>query len=50
MPEIRYYVATDGQEPFADWFADLEAVARAKATRAYRPVGARQLLQCEVDW
>jgi putative addiction module killer protein len=34
MPEIRYYVATDGQEPFADWFADLEAVARAKATRA----------------
>jgi putative addiction module killer protein len=34
MPEIRYYVASDGQEPFADWFADLEAVARAKVTRA----------------
>jgi len=34
MSEIRYYVASDGQEPFADWFADLEAVARAKATRA----------------
>jgi len=34
MPEIRYYVASDGQEPFADWFLDLEAVARAKVTRA----------------
>jgi putative addiction module killer protein len=34
MPEIRYYVAADGREPFARWFADLEAVARAKATRA----------------
>jgi putative addiction module killer protein len=34
MPEIRYYVASDGQQPFATWFADLEAVARAKVTRA----------------
>ena len=34
MPEIRYYVAAGGQEPFADWFADLESVARAKVTRA----------------
>ena len=34
MPEIRYYVATGGQQPFAEWFADLEAVARAKVTRA----------------
>ena len=34
MPEIRYYVASDGQEPFAGWFADLEAVARVKVTRA----------------
>jgi putative addiction module killer protein len=33
MPEIRYYVASSGQEPFADWFADLEAVARAKVAR-----------------
>jgi putative addiction module killer protein len=33
MPEIRYYVA-GGQQPFADWFADLEVVARAKVTRA----------------
>jgi putative addiction module killer protein len=34
MPEIRYYVTSDGQQPFAAWFADLEAVARAKVTRA----------------
>lgn len=34
MLEIRYYVADDGQEPFADWFADLESVARAKVARA----------------
>jgi putative addiction module killer protein len=34
MPEIRYYVPADGQQPFATWFADLEAVARAKVTRA----------------
>ena len=34
MLEIRYYVAPDGAEPFAEWFADLEAVARAKVTRA----------------
>jgi putative addiction module killer protein len=33
MPEIRYYVASDGQEPFADWFAELQAVERAKVTR-----------------
>jgi putative addiction module killer protein len=34
MREIRYYVASDGQQPFAAWFADLDAVARAKVTRA----------------
>ena len=34
MPEIRYYVAIDGRQPFAEWFADLESVARAKVTRA----------------
>jgi putative addiction module killer protein len=34
MLEIRYYVASDGSQPFADWFADLEAVARAKVTTA----------------
>ena len=34
MPEIRYYVAASGAEPFAGWFTELEAVARAKVTRA----------------
>jgi len=34
MPEIRYYVASEGRQPFAEWFADLDAVARAKVTRA----------------
>jgi putative addiction module killer protein len=34
MPEIRYYVALSGLQPFAAWFADLESVARAKVTRA----------------
>ena len=34
MPEIRYYVAAHGRQPFAEWFAELEAVARAKVTRA----------------
>ena len=34
MPEIRYYVAPEGGQPFAEWFARLESVARAKVTRA----------------
>lgn len=34
MLEIRYYVASDGFQPFADWFGDLEAAARAKVTTA----------------
>ena len=34
MLEIRYYVAADGSQPFAAWFADLEPVARAKVARA----------------
>ncbi len=34
MPEIRYYVAAGGRQPFAEWFAELEADARAKVTRA----------------
>lgn len=33
MLEIRYYVAADGHEPFAEWFADLDPVARAKVAR-----------------
>jgi putative addiction module killer protein len=34
MPEISYYVASEGRQPFAEWFTDLDAVARAKVTRA----------------
>src|SRR5713226_7035778 len=34
MLEIRYYVAAGGREPFADWFTELDVVARAKVTRA----------------
>jgi len=33
MLEVRYYVAV-GHQPFAEWFADLEPVARARVTRA----------------
>lgn len=34
MLEIRYYVALDGHQPFAEWLVDLEPVTRAKITRA----------------
>jgi putative addiction module killer protein len=34
MPEIRYYVASDGHQPFAEWFADLMPVTRANIVRA----------------
>jgi putative addiction module killer protein len=34
MIEIRYYVAADGRQPFAEWFAEVESVTRAKVTRA----------------
>ena len=34
MLDIRYYVATDGRQPFAEWLAELEPVTRAKVVRA----------------
>ena len=34
MVDIRYYVAADGREPFADWYSGLEVAASAKITRA----------------
>jgi putative addiction module killer protein len=34
MLEVRYYVASGGHQPFAQWFADLDPVARAKVARA----------------
>jgi putative component of toxin-antitoxin plasmid stabilization module len=33
MLEIRYYVAANGHQPFAEWFADLDPVVRAKVAR-----------------
>jgi putative addiction module killer protein len=32
--EIRYYVTSGGDAPFADWFEGLDLVARTKVTRA----------------
>jgi putative component of toxin-antitoxin plasmid stabilization module len=34
MLELRYYVTSGGHQPFAEWFADLDPVARAKVARA----------------
>ncbi len=34
MIEIRYYIASDGRQPFAEWFSDLDPVVRAKVARA----------------
>jgi putative addiction module killer protein len=34
MLTIRYYIAADGHQPFAAWFAGLEATARTKVVRA----------------
>ncbi|MBV8849948.1 MAG: type II toxin-antitoxin system RelE/ParE family toxin [Methylobacteriaceae bacterium] len=32
--EIRYYVRADNGSPFAEWFAELDAIARARVARA----------------
>ena len=34
MLELRYYVTSGDHQPFAEWFADLDPVARAKVARA----------------
>jgi putative addiction module killer protein len=34
MLEIRYYVAAGDKSPFAEWFAEVDAVASAKIVRA----------------
>lgn len=39
MLDTRYYIAPDGQSPFAKWFADLDSVARAKVTTAIARLG-----------
>ena len=30
MLEIRYYISRNGRSPFEEWFADVDATARAK--------------------
>jgi putative component of toxin-antitoxin plasmid stabilization module len=45
MPEIRYYVAADGREPFARWFADLQGCYAGQSYTRRRPPGAGQFLQ-----
>jgi putative addiction module killer protein len=34
MLEVRYYVAANDKSPFAEWFADLDAVTGARIVRA----------------
>lgn len=60
MLEIRYYVAASGEEPFAEWFAELDGVAAAKIARALarmeqgnlsnvKSVG-EGVLECRIDF
>ena len=39
MLEVRYYVTDDGRSPYADWFASLDPVARAKVAAAILRIG-----------
>jgi hypothetical protein len=39
MLEVRYYLASNGSSPFADWFAEVDAAARAKITVAIARMG-----------
>ena len=34
MLDVRYYVSASGDEPFAEWFGELDAAASAKIVRA----------------
>lgn len=34
MLELRYYLGSDGESPFEDWFSDLDAAAAAKVSVA----------------
>jgi putative addiction module killer protein len=34
MLEVRYYLAANGESPFAEWFAELEVAASARIVRA----------------
>lgn len=60
MPEIHYYIATSGKAPFAEWFAELDAVASAKIVRALARIEQGNLsnvksvgqgvLECRIDF
>jgi putative addiction module killer protein len=39
MLEVRYFLASNGSSPFADWFAEVDAAARAKITVAIARMG-----------
>ena len=39
MLEVRYYMAAGGRSPFAEWFSELDSVARAKTTVAIARIG-----------
>ena len=39
MLDVRYYIAADGHSPFAEWFGDLDSMARAKVTAAIARMG-----------
>src|SRR5688572_25534074 len=60
MPEIRYYLTTEGYAPIAEWFAELDPVTRARVTRAIarleqgnvsnvKSVG-EGVLECRIDF
>jgi len=60
MLELRYYLASDGESPFEDWFSGLDAAAGAKVAVALarleqgnlsnvRGVG-EGVLEYKIDW
>ena len=36
MIELRYYLTSEGKQPFAEWFIELDATAAARVTVALR--------------
>jgi putative addiction module killer protein len=48
MLEVRYYLASNGSSPFADWFAEVDAAARAKITVAIARMGQGNLSNVSV--
>jgi len=60
MVEVRYYIAENGQNPFAGWFETLDPVARSKVavaiarikeghTSAVKPIGSG-VLEYKIDF